>query len=182
MKLVVRFNKYTSDEQYVGSKIDLHVVNIGGHYSHHGLDLFSIVKEGVPTIVMECTDVNMNYDLDALPSNCYTIKREIFSDMCSICDSTRGFYILLLFKRFFRNVSIVGFGGKGHHEDVEHKMYHNNSAEHELIRELCVSNNIDCSLTDAFGTPEMRKVLLAPYLELKKMQTKCGNIWSGVEI
>lgn len=151
--VVVRINEYTKDTKYVGRKIDIHMINIGGHMN----PMASVIRDGTPTIFLECLNFGRNYkffDKDGegkdLPRNCYAIKEDIFDNMCSISDSSRGFYTVLLFNKFFSNVSIVGFGGNGHHDDKNHSVSHNNAIEHIILQEMCNGTSIDCEFTPAF--------------------------------
>lgn len=148
--VVVRINEYTKDVKYVGGKIDIHMINIGGHMN----PMASVIKDGTPTIFLECLNFGRQYrffDKDGegkyLPKNCYAIREDIFNNMCSISDSSRGFYTVLLFHKFFDNVSIVGFGGHGHHDDRNHRVSHNNAIEHIILQEMCNRDSIDCELT-----------------------------------
>ena len=97
-------------------------------------------ERATPTtaIPLECDKFEKNYDR-ALPTSFYPVKRALLRDVCAIADSSRGFLALLLLRHLFDSIDIVGFGGKGHHDEgAKWEDLHHLGVEHELLgsREL----------------------------------------------
>jgi hypothetical protein len=62
------------------------------------------------------------------------VKSDIWSEACALADSSRGFLAFLFLRRLFDSVDLIGFGGKGHHDNTEWKDLHNVAVEHEMLR------------------------------------------------
>lgn len=151
--VVVRFNKYTKDVEHVGSKLDIHIVNINGHNQ----SVEDIIEPDVLTLFLECLVFEHNYNIDI--KDCFSIRGNIFEDMCAISDSTRGFYGVLLLTKVFKNIQLVGFGGIGHHNQKLQPIAHNITAEHKILRDLCKENLKCVYIKQSIGLEQMICIL-----------------------
>lgn len=133
--VVVRFNSFHVDEQLTGKRCDVHIVNGSD-------DALSVVNPDRCTILSECARPLAEY-IDRIEElNIYTLKSDFDHNVCTICDSTRGFITLLLLRRVFAFVHIIGFGGQGHHNDPSHVMYHQHNHELEVLSSLLNYENL----------------------------------------
>ena len=48
---------------------------------------------------------------------------------------SRGFIALIMLMNYYKNIKIIGFGGKGHHDNLNNRMDHNQYKEYKFIND-----------------------------------------------
>lgn len=49
---------------------------------------------------------------------------------------SRGFITLIILMNYYKNINIIGFGGIGHHNNINNRMDHNQDKEYKFINDL----------------------------------------------
>lgn len=105
--VVVRFNAYTLDAAKVGTRTDVHVVNDD--------PAIAAARADVPSVVLGCDDSGAHNARVARVAGSCAANPTIMRDVCAEYDPTRGFLTLAVCLAVGCDVTLVGFGGIGHH-------------------------------------------------------------------
>lgn len=134
-QLIIRFNHWEEDTDLniVGDKCDICIVNniVINNYIKNNKEL----KKNCLYINCECNGNIIKF------KDIKTFNYNVMKQICNI-NPSRGFFIILLLINFYKNIKIIGFGGKGHHYNKNNPMYHNQYKEHEYLKKLISLNKI----------------------------------------
>lgn len=134
-QLIIRFNHWEEDTDLniVGEKCDICIVNklVIENYIKNNKEL----KNHCLYVNACCVNSNLKYN-DIL-----NFKENTMKKICEL-DPSRGFLIILLLINFYKNIKIIGFGGKGHHNNKKSLMDHNQYKEHKHLKKLISLNKI----------------------------------------
>ena len=141
--IIVRFNNYQQDNprHLVGTKTDIHFTCIPGKLEIYETWLSKDTKIIIP---MEIRNQQRYKFLEKLNLNNLFIPNQKYRYIINSekTDFTRGFYglsiMLQLKENYFPNcnIDIIGFGGSGHHYNLNNIMLHGHNNELEVIKYL----------------------------------------------
>lgn len=127
--IVIRFNNWEKDTDInkLGERCDLWIINYPA---------FKIIKNYNKLFLFcECdkkSETNLNEILN-IKSDILMLKLNIWNKLCNF-DPSRGMFMILLLYNYYNNITIIGFGGKGHHNDINNTMAHQQGLEHKYIK------------------------------------------------
>ena len=154
--VVVRFNDFTKCTGKVGSKLDLHVINMCARCNFARLH-----QPGVPTLVIEQNHCERN-DCDDVRNNpiAFTLKKKHLDLVLSLGEFTTGFLALVLLKCLYSNpLTLIGFGGKGHEGHASKRISHGVRSEHVFIQQWSNDGGVKLADRKTIVKPQSMKML-----------------------
>jgi hypothetical protein len=127
--IVIRFNYWEKDTDInkLGERCDLCMINYPA---------FKIIKNYNKLFLFcECDQKsikNLNEILN-IKSDILMLKSNILNKLCNF-DPSRGMFMILLLYNYYNNITIIGFGGKGHHNNINNPMGHYQELENKYIK------------------------------------------------
>ena len=129
--VVVRFNDHVLTPWH-GNRTDVHIVN------KHAVQR----DDHAMLVPMDCDDLQFNANaFHAQTQPTIGVHSSLMRQVCSKWNPSRGFLAINLFWVLYGRVTVVGFGGVGHHTSslvdlTYHAGYHDVHNEHVAIREM----------------------------------------------